>query len=140
MERVTRDVISDLWPLYAAGEASADTRALIEGFLREDPEFARTLDELGRECPPTPVVARLAPDTELRTLARLRQRLRLPIPLLMCAMIFSGFAFGSLISDTSFDVSPRRFIVTALIAACFWAAFLFRLVKGRRDVLIRVRK
>jgi hypothetical protein len=27
-----------------------------------------------------------------------------------------------------------------LIATCFWAAFLFRLFKGRRDVLIRVRR
>jgi anti-sigma factor RsiW len=140
VQRVTRDVISDLWPLYAAGEASADTRTLIENFLQDDPEFARTLQELVRERLPSLEVPALAPDRELETLTRVRRRMRGPVPLLMFAMIFSSLAFGALVSDTSFDVSPRRFIVTALIAVCFWAAFLFRLFKGRREVLIRVRR
>lgn len=34
---VTKDVIADLLPLYEAGEASADTRALVEAYLREHP-------------------------------------------------------------------------------------------------------
>lgn len=38
---ITRDVIYDLLPGYFAGEASADTRALIDEFLMTDPEFAR---------------------------------------------------------------------------------------------------
>jgi len=140
MQRVTRDVITDLWPLYTAGEASADTRALIESFLQDDFEFARTLQELARERMPMPEVPKLAPDEELKTLARIRRRIRGPVPLLTFAMIFSCFAFGTLVSDTSFDVSPRRFIITALIAVFFWAAFLFQLFKGRREVLIRVRR
>ena len=140
MQWVTRNVITDLWPLYTAGEVSADTRALIESFLQDDPEFAKTLQDLARERLLRPEVPMLAPDEELKTLARVRQRIRGPVPLLMFAMIFSCFAFGILVSDTSFDVSPRRFIITALIAVCFWAAFLFRLFKGRREVLIRVRR
>ena len=40
---VTRDVITDLWPVYASGEASPDTRALVEAFLQGDPEFARLI-------------------------------------------------------------------------------------------------
>ena len=40
---VTRDVILDVWPLYEAGEVSADTRALVDGFLSTDPEFGRIL-------------------------------------------------------------------------------------------------
>ena len=143
MQSVTRDVITDLWPLYTAGEVSPDTRALIESFLEGDSEFSRTLHELERERLPRPDVPVLAPNEELKTLARLRRRLRGPVPLLMLAMIFSCSAFGTLVSDTSFDVSPRRFIITSLIAASFWAAFLFqlfRLFKGRREVLIRMRR
>ena len=34
---ITKDVINDLLPLYEAGEASADTRALVEAFLKADP-------------------------------------------------------------------------------------------------------
>ena len=74
MQSVTRDVITDLWPLYTAGEASPDTRALIESFLQDDPEFARTIHQLERESLPRPDVPVLAPNEELRTLARLRHR------------------------------------------------------------------
>jgi len=38
---VTRDVILDLLPLYFAGEVSADTKTLVDEFLRTDPDFAR---------------------------------------------------------------------------------------------------
>jgi hypothetical protein len=37
---ITRDVILDLLPLYVAKEASADTSALVEEYLRTDPELA----------------------------------------------------------------------------------------------------
>lgn len=140
MENVTRDVIADLWPLYASGEASPDTRSLIEAFLREDREFAQTLKELAVERFTSLEAPSLAPDHELKTLARIRRRLAGPLTLLQLALVFTCFAFGTLISDTSFDVSPRRFIATALIAVCFWAAFLVRLYKGRREVLLQIRR
>ena len=37
---ITRDVILDLLPLYLAGEASYDTRLLVEKYLETDPELA----------------------------------------------------------------------------------------------------
>ena len=37
----TPDVITDLLPLYFSGEASADTRALVEEYFRANPEFER---------------------------------------------------------------------------------------------------
>jgi hypothetical protein len=37
---ITKDVILDLLPLYEAGEVSADTRALVEAYLKEHPEVA----------------------------------------------------------------------------------------------------
>ena len=37
---ITRDVVLDLMPLYMAGEASADTRALVEEYLETDPQLA----------------------------------------------------------------------------------------------------
>lgn len=41
--RITDDVIRDLYPLYAAGEASPDTRALIESWLGAYPALAEEL-------------------------------------------------------------------------------------------------
>lgn len=37
---VTREIITDLLPLYFSGEASADTVAMVDEFFRQDPEFA----------------------------------------------------------------------------------------------------
>ena len=42
--RVTRDVIYDLLPGYFAGELSPDTRALVDEFLEQDPEFRRMME------------------------------------------------------------------------------------------------
>ena len=39
--KITRDVVKDLLAVYSAGEASGDTRALVEEWLRSDPELAR---------------------------------------------------------------------------------------------------
>ena len=36
---VTRDVVTDLLPVYFSGEASADTRKLVEDYFRQDPDF-----------------------------------------------------------------------------------------------------
>ncbi|HLW81753.1 MAG TPA: hypothetical protein VKS20_06905 [Candidatus Acidoferrales bacterium] len=38
---VTRDVVTDLLPVYFSGEASEDTRRLVEEYFRENPEFER---------------------------------------------------------------------------------------------------
>jgi hypothetical protein len=140
MENVTRDVIMDLWPLYVSGEASQDTRGLVEAFLREDLEFARELRQDARGPLTGHDVPSLKPDHELRTLAQIKRRLIGPRWLLLLAMVFTMQAFGRIVSDTSFDVSPRKFIATAMVAGCFWVAFLVRLFYGRREVLMRIRR
>jgi hypothetical protein len=38
---VTRDVMTDLLPVYFSGEASEDTKQLVEIYFRENPDFER---------------------------------------------------------------------------------------------------
>ena len=38
---VTRDVVTDLLPIYFSGEASGDTKLLVEDYFRQDPDFER---------------------------------------------------------------------------------------------------
>ena len=38
---VTREVITDLLPIYFSGEASEDTKALVEEYFRQDSDFER---------------------------------------------------------------------------------------------------
>ena len=72
---ITRDVVSDLWPLYRSGEASGDSKALVDEFLAADSDFASTLHksgELGSAMPPF----RLSPEAERRLLDDARSRAR----------------------------------------------------------------
>ena len=131
--KITREIITDLWPLYVEGEASAETRVLVEEFLKQDPEFSRLLTaqearERWKFCVPT-----LPPDREAQALKRTKRLLRGSNPLYVCALLFSSFAFARILSDTSFDVSPRNFIISATIAAGFWVAYSVRSGCIRRE-------
>ncbi|MEO5819435.1 MAG: hypothetical protein ABIT71_02950 [Vicinamibacteraceae bacterium] len=70
---LTEDVMNDLLAVYLAGDASADTRNLIEARAGRDPGFAAKIAaaravDLGGALPAAP-----PPDAELRALTRTRQ-------------------------------------------------------------------
>jgi hypothetical protein len=134
---ITRDIIIDLWPAYLAGEASADTRTLVDEFLRQDPEFAHMLQGRGEaDLLPTDVPS-LPPDREAQALSRTKRQLHgwdWSLILQLLAMMFTAQAFGRIVADTSWDVSPVNFIVMAVIAAIFWCAFVIRIMWVRRKV------
>jgi hypothetical protein len=39
---ITREVVTDLLPVYFSGEASGDTKVLVEDYFRQDPDFDPT--------------------------------------------------------------------------------------------------
>jgi hypothetical protein len=88
--KVTRDVVSDLLPLVLAGEASADSKALVESYLGEDPEFARIVDERSRPAPEN-VPAPLAKEVEMKTLERTKQLMSWRSVLIAVAVFFALF-------------------------------------------------
>lgn len=92
---VTRDVISDLWPLHKAGEVSADSKRIIEAFLAEDPAFRTLLEESEGIRRGLPDVA-LSSDAELRLIAVARERIRTTAWLVGAAIgafVFVSMAF-----------------------------------------------
>jgi hypothetical protein len=131
--KTTRAVIVDLWPLYASGDASPDTVALVDEFLGEDHELA---EQLRREPVLPAPMPFLPPDHETRAFIRTRHRLRGLPWLLVLALMFSGQAFGRIVSDTSWDVSPRNFIIASAIAGVFWTAYLVSLWRMRARILV----
>ena len=119
--------------VYVSGEAHADTKALVDAFLAwiafaqvptRAPAFSKPAP--GRHCHPN-----------TQYLARIRRRLWGPAWILQLAMVFSMLAFGRIVSDTSWDVSPRNFIVMASMAAAFWIAFVVILIRNRARILIQ---
>jgi hypothetical protein len=57
---ITREVVTDLLPIYFSGEASSDTKSLVEDYFRENPDFERMARSAGtpletlRAAPPVP--------------------------------------------------------------------------------------
>jgi anti-sigma factor RsiW len=93
---VTDDVVNDLLTLYLAGEASADTRALIEERARREPAFAakmtaaRAVDQAAAEAIALPGVLATPPDdVELRALTRTRQAIFLRMLFFAAAVFFT---------------------------------------------------
>jgi hypothetical protein len=96
--KITRDVISDLWPLYESGEASDDTRHLIDDFLEHDREFSKLIRESPKafctnDLPP------LKPENEIKTIQMTKRVLRLRDWLFIIA------AFLTLTPLTVYDTS-----------------------------------
>jgi anti-sigma factor RsiW len=93
--KVTREVIYDLLPSYFAGDASDDTRALVEAYFETDPEFARMASRFQtivgeRQRPGAAAAAR-----ERETFHCARTAVELPQKTRATAL---GFGFASLLS------------------------------------------
>jgi hypothetical protein len=70
--QVTRDMVRDLLPVYLAGDASADTRTVVEAFLAKDAELREIVEAAGNDSLP----ALKAPaGLEAQSLERTRQLL-----------------------------------------------------------------
>ncbi len=139
--KITRDVVLDLLPVYLAGEATPDTRALVEEFLQQDADLAQRIREqwtkgLG-STPPTS----LPPDLELRTLRRTHGMIWLQILLFGLMVAFLGlmmalkFTFGpnGLQEVHTHSFAPWIFLVVGI--GCGLAFLRIRL--GMRSVLGR---
>ena len=99
---ITQNVIMDLLPVYLSGEASPDTKDLIEEFLRQNPELSSVVEAQKREFAGQHGLLEPAgapsEDHELRTLARTRllmerQKWQMALALMLTAFPFS-FIFG----------------------------------------------
>lgn len=86
---VTRDVVKDLLTVYLAGEASADTRALIDDYLRTDPVLAREVDAARAEQLGLPAVPAQPPTAEKQALDATRQLLKSRTSTLAMAILFT---------------------------------------------------
>jgi anti-sigma factor RsiW len=125
---VTAEVIKNLLPLYVAGEASADTRALVEEFLRTDPQLAALAAALREEEGRMPQPAAVPPGAERAALATTRSLLRRRSYLLGFALMFTGLPL-SFVFDSSglrfllLHDAPMFAVVSWVVAAGLWAAF-----------------
>lgn len=135
---VTRDVLADLLPVYFSGEASEDTKRLLENYFRENPDFERiarkaaTPLEMLRGVPP------VAPDEEKEkcdlqwTREELfRRRLMFGLALVFTvAPLIPVYSEGHLVW-TTIRTAPWSAISCWGFAALFWVGCLIRLPRRK---------
>lgn len=119
---VTREVITDLLPIYFSGEASRDTKVLVEEFFRQDPDFERIARsaakplEILRAAPPIEG----GPEKEKRDLESILWGLR------RRTWLFGVSLFLTL-EPLSFDFTHGHFVSLMLRSGLWHAAFYWSL-------------
>ena len=133
---ITRDVVTDLLPLYFAGEASVDTRALLEEYLQQNPAFAAAVRAQAERSAALlgDVVASPQLTAEKAAFERVRRYNRSRHLLLAFTMSFAlmPFAFGFHNSEVQWLMmrdSPRQAIYFLIAAAGCGVAYYW---VGRR--------
>lgn len=134
--KVTREVVLDLLPVYLAGEASPDTRALIEEYLKQDTELAQRIRLQWADNLAAAVPSALPPDLELRSLRRTRNLLGWQKWLFGFAISFTALSFTSEISFHEGSVKEFHFLIrdfplqfgtcAALAIACWIGYYAIR--------------
>ena len=131
---VSREVILDLLPLYAAGEASAESRTLVEEYLSLDESLRREMDR-GALLNPLEIPAaapKLAADAEIRALKRTRHLLAWQRRLYAWALTFTVLSLGGVAwIDHGFhfrfflELYPQFFRPCIGIAVSCWVYYFY---------------
>lgn len=139
--KISRDVIYDLLPGYFAGEASPDTRALIQEYFDTDPEFRRMAERFQAvldgtrklEQPDAEAARERATFDRVRAQAKQRQEAR---------TMALGFGLGAVFSAFMAFVKPDPIghghpgvilaVVFGLISAVTFIASFF-IARGQRQ-------
>jgi ferric-dicitrate binding protein FerR (iron transport regulator) len=127
MMNVTKDIINDLLPLYAANECSGDTRALVEEYLQQNPRQAEEL----RRIMNTPLPGAVPPAknlAETHSFREARRRLGRRNWLMAPAIFFSLAPFSFLYTEGRLwwflRDAPWSALVYAAIGVVFWILYL----------------
>lgn len=139
---ITRDVINDLLPAYFSGEASADTRTLVEQFFVQEPAFEKEARGAMGALQTLSQARTVPPDSTLENVAlkRVKRLLRLQTVLLALA---STFTLNVASLSFSFEVAGgrtrvhwlalpgQREVVLLILAASVLLWILYALIRRR---------
>src|SRR5258708_3428090 len=134
---VDREVIIDLLPAYFSGEASAATRALVEEYFRQDPEFEKMARGTGSPLESLKdVSATPDPEKEKLALERARTIVETRSSFLWLAITYTLMLFLFRVHDHKiifimWSNSPVLGMVFTSVAVFFWLFFLY--AKRRKD-------
>jgi hypothetical protein len=139
---VPREAILDLLPLYAAGEATAETRAMVDAYLELDETLRQEVERDGLGVTPDLLPPSPGPsaETELRSLRRAQGLLRWQRRLYSWALVFTVVSLGGVgwIQNGKFSFHfflsdyPQYFYPCVSIAVSCWINYFIFFVLRRR--------
>ena len=133
---ITKNIINDLVPLYLANECSADTRALIDDFFRQNPKEAAEIRRIMSAPVPgaVPAPARL---DEMAALLKARGLVNRRSWLMAFAIFFSLTPFSFLHTGERtywfFKEAPQAALVYGALGAILWIAYA--VIRNRSQIL-----
>lgn len=131
---VTREVMTDLLPVYFSGEASEDTKQLVEEYFRENPDFERIarrsaipLEQLRRTAPVRAEAEREKCDLQWARKEFFRRRMFFGMGLFFTfAPLMTIYRNGHL-DWTAFLNDPTSPALLWCVAGLFWFQYAARL-------------
>jgi hypothetical protein len=131
---VTRDVMTDLLPVYFSGEASEDTKQLVEIYFRENPDFERIargaaipLEQLRGTAPVRAEAEREKCDLQWARKEFFRRRMFFAMALFFtCAPLITVYRNGR-VDWTTFLNDPVSPALFWCFAGLFWFHYFARL-------------
>ena len=97
--KITEDIINDLLPLYFSEDCSADTKQLVEEYLRSNPDFEKRVKRLSKNPMPKDIPQSLQMADEMNSLLKTRRLLKARGIFMGFAIFFSLVPFSFIISD-----------------------------------------
>ena len=132
---ITDDVINDLLPLYASGECSADTKLLVDEYLRAHPDLARQVSRISQQPPAGLLPNRLGASDEMYALKKTRRMIKRRSYILGAAIFFTIAPFSFAYINGKFywlmAESPMSAAVYLIVGAAFWVGYAVLKIKAR---------
>ncbi len=125
--KVTRDVVTDLLPLYLSGDASDDTRRLVDDFMTTDPEFAQVARGMSDAALKHDKLPPISPEIELQTIKKTKRLVRLRDAFFWISVFVTTTPFA--VWDTSWGSGflirdwPRLAVGLGVLAITSWCIY-----------------
>jgi len=133
--KITRDVIIDLLPLYFSGEASIDTKDLVETYFDQNPDFAEEAKKSSEKIITNDIPVKLTKEDEMESLNKTKKRIKLQSFLIGFAIFFTIAPFSFAHMDDKFYVllldSPMTALTYGSIGILFWISYFIARNKTR---------
>jgi hypothetical protein len=134
---VTKNIITDLLPLYYAEECSDDTKLLVEEYLQKNPELKQQAKNFSQHPLPNHIPLSLNKEDEMKSLVKTRRLLKWRSSVMALAIFFSIAPFSFCYVDGKFHSmiaeSPTSALIYGGIGICSWIAYF--IVKRRTNSL-----